>query len=155
MHLVQQYGHSSSSLLHSSKIISFIIALVSAPLGLAVFACCGHRLLARQLAVLPDGMAPGIICPGIRILGWSCVVLRSFVISRCVWFIMFVIILFFFRRPPRCPCLIRHMTPLQIHFLSRLYSNTSKRVQVLVLEESSRFWGLGSYFFFTHSTNSY
>ena len=27
MHLVQQYGHSSSSLLHSSKIISFITAV--------------------------------------------------------------------------------------------------------------------------------
>ena len=39
--------------------------LVAAPLGLAVLVCCGHRLLPRQLAVLPDGMVPGITCPGI------------------------------------------------------------------------------------------
>ena len=60
-------------------------ALVAVPLGLAVVACCGPRLLPRQLAVLPDGMVPGTICPGmytyIRILGRSCV-LRSFTISR-------------------------------------------------------------------------
>ena len=29
-------------------------------------------------------MVPGIICRGMRILGWSCVVLRSFAISRGV-----------------------------------------------------------------------
>ena len=39
-------------------------ALVAAPLGLAVLACCGHRLLPRQLAVLPHGMVPGVIYPG-------------------------------------------------------------------------------------------
>ena len=44
-------------------------ALVATPIRLAVLACCGHRLLPRQLAVLPDGMVPGIICPGIRIFG--------------------------------------------------------------------------------------
>ena len=54
-------------------------ALLAAPLGLAVLACCGPRLLPRQLAVLPDGMVPGIICLGIS--GWSCV-LRSFAISQ-------------------------------------------------------------------------
>ena len=41
--------------------------LVAAALGLAV------------LAVLLDGMVPGVVCPGLRVLGWSCV-LRSFVI---------------------------------------------------------------------------
>ena len=35
--------------------------LVAAPLGLAVLACCGHRLLPGQLAVLPDGIVPGIL----------------------------------------------------------------------------------------------
>ena len=46
-------------------------ALVAAPFGLAVLACCGHRSLPRQLAVLPYGMVPtGIYMPsGVRILG--------------------------------------------------------------------------------------
>ena len=39
-------------------------ALLAVPVGSAVLACCGHRLLPRQLAVLPDGMVPGSICPG-------------------------------------------------------------------------------------------
>ena len=41
-------------------------AVVAAPIGLAVLACCNHRLLPGQLAVLPDGMVVGTICPGIR-----------------------------------------------------------------------------------------
>ena len=39
-------------------------ALVAASFGLAVLACCGRRLLPRQLAVLSDGMVPEIIFPG-------------------------------------------------------------------------------------------
>ena len=39
-------------------------ALVAASFGLAVLACCGPRLLPRQLAVLSDGMVPEIIFPG-------------------------------------------------------------------------------------------
>ena len=35
-------------------------AVVNAPLGLAVRACCGHRLSPRKLSVLlPYGMVPG------------------------------------------------------------------------------------------------
>ena len=51
-----------------------------------MFACCGHRSLPRQLAVLPYDILPGIICPGyiIRIFGWCCVFLWPFVTSRCV-----------------------------------------------------------------------
>ena len=41
-------------------------ALVAAPLGSAVLACCGHRSLPRLLSVLPYRMVPGTICPGIR-----------------------------------------------------------------------------------------
>ena len=36
-------------------------ALVAAPIGLAVLAWCGHRFLPRQLAVLPDGVVPGMV----------------------------------------------------------------------------------------------
>ena len=46
---------------------------------------------------------------GIRILGWSCVFLWSFVISWCVvhHLPLSSIIFFCFAAPPRCPCLIR------------------------------------------------
>ena len=88
-------------------------ALVVAPLGLAVFACCGHRSLPRQLAVLPNGMVPGTICPGcrIRIFGWSCVFLRSFVTSRCVVHHVRHQSSYFVRRPPLMPpprCSVKH-----------------------------------------------
>ena len=83
-------------------------AFVAAPLCLAVLACCGPRLLPRQLAVLPDGMVPGIISPGIRILGWSCAVLRSFVISTCVAHHGRHQSSFLILPPPQCPCLIPH-----------------------------------------------
>ena len=36
-------------------------ALVAAPFGLTVLACCGHRLLPWQLSVLPAGMVPGLM----------------------------------------------------------------------------------------------
>ena len=39
-------------------------ALVVAPLGSALLACCGPRLLPQQLAVLPGGMVPVVICVG-------------------------------------------------------------------------------------------
>ena len=38
--------------------------LVAAPFGLAVLDCCGPRLLPQQLSVLPDGMVPDILSPG-------------------------------------------------------------------------------------------
>ena len=76
---------------------------MAAPLGLAVLACCGHRLLPQQLAVLPNGMVPGLTCPGVRmmrILGWSCVV-RSF---QGVWFMLrHYNHLFCFAATPDCP----------------------------------------------------
>ena len=120
-------------------------ALVAAPLGLAVLAWCGPRLLPRQLAVLPDGMAPRIICFGmyiyvlVRILGWSC----SAIVCHFsgVWFIMFVFVsnhLFFcFAALPRCPCLIPHDAFFSEYLVG---CNTSKHVR---LEGGSPFWVVG------------
>ena len=79
-------------------------ALVAAPLVLAVLACCGHRLLPRQLAVLPDGMVPVIICPGIRVIRtYFGVELCSVLVSTCVVHRVVINHLFFVSAPPSMP----------------------------------------------------
>ena len=70
--------------------------------------CC----LGSFCAVLPDGMVPYILCPGMYtcVFGVGAVfcVLRSFAISQVCGFILFVSNHPFFRFAvlPRCPCLI-------------------------------------------------
>ena len=61
-------------------------ALLAAPLGLAVLACCGPRLLPRRLAVLPDDMVPGIICPGMytHVFWVGAVFCDRLIFLRCV-----------------------------------------------------------------------
>ena len=87
-------------------------ALVAAPFGLAVVACCGPRLLPRQLlCCVAWRYGTRYYMPWrvyVRILGWSCV-LRSFSFSQVCGFILFVSNhLFCCSALPRCPCLIPH-----------------------------------------------
>ena len=106
-------------------------ALLAAPLGLAVLACCGPRLLPRRLAVLPDDMVPGIICPGMytHVFWVGAVFCDLFPFLRCVVsYCSSAIIFFVAPRSPGAPVSYR-MTDLQFHFLSRLYANTSKHVR--------------------------
>ena len=86
--------------------------LVAAPFGLAVVACCGPRLLPRQLlCCVAWRYGTRYYMPWrvyVRILGWSCV-LRSFSFSQVCGFILFVSNhLFCCSALPRCPCLIPH-----------------------------------------------
>ena len=66
-------------------------ALVAASFGLAVLACCGPRLLPRQLAVLSDGMVPEIIFPGMYTTYFGLELCSAIVCHFSgVWFTTFV-----------------------------------------------------------------
>ena len=89
--------------------------------------CC----LGSFCAVLPGGMVPDIICPGVfTYVFWvGAVFCDLFPFLRCVVsYCSSAIIFFVAPRSPGAPVSYR-MTDLQFHFLSRLYANTSKHVR--------------------------
>ena len=112
-------------------------ALVAATLGLAMLACCGPGLLPRQLAVLSCGMVyTRYYMPWYTHVFWVAAVFFCDRLSflTCVVYGVRHQSYFFVSPPPPPEALVGYvMTGLQIHFLSRLYANTS-------LQNTYKYW---------------